>query len=454
MFDLVTAETDVWWEDAYQRAEDLLAWELTDNPPDLPADTDGVAGLTALKPGVVLAAALSVIDVSLLSGGDRVHVLAACQRMASHFQARVYAAMTAVAQAVEDTLTADGETDVGLIEGASSAEIAAALRLTRRAADAELDMARRYQTRLPAVWEALASGVIDRRRANLIVHRTDHLPNAQAREVARQVLEQASGMTTGQLSARLRRLSMEADPEDAKHRYQTALSERRVELEPGVDGTAHLHLRDVPPDRAARIRSHIETLAHTLRTGGETRTLDQLRADVTLDLLDPQPSTHRKRSTGRGAITLTVDLATLTGLTETAGDLGGYGPVISDIARHIATESPDSEWRYCVTDHHGQPVCTGITRRRPTNAQRRIVETTHPRCVFPGCRAPAVQCDLDHTAPWAYSHHTCAHCLAPLCRHQHTLRHQGGWTYHHTPNGHTHWTSPLGHHYTTRPRGP
>jgi hypothetical protein len=36
---------------------------------------------------------------------------------------------------------------------------------------------------------------------------------------------------------------------------------------------------------------------------------------------------------GGGTVDITVDLRTLLGLTEEPGELGGWGPVIADIAR-------------------------------------------------------------------------------------------------------------------------
>src|SRR5690606_10511215 len=102
----------------------------------------------------------------------------------------------------------------------------------------------------------------------------------------------------------------------------------------------------------------------------------------------------------------------------------------------------------------GQPVATGTTRRRPTTAQRRAIRARHPVCVFPGCRAPALNADMDHTTPVSVGGDTTADNLAPLCRPDHCTRHQAGWTSHATPDGDHTWTSPLGHTYTASGRDP
>jgi len=95
-------------------------------------------------------------------------------------------------------------------------------------------------------------------------------------------------------------------------------------------------------------------------------------------------------------------------------------------------------------------VQTGTTRRRPTADQRRAVEARDLTCVFPGCRMPAAQCDLDHRIPWSQGGPTTVDDLAPLCRHDHiTVRHDAGWTYERLPSGMYRWTSRLGHTYVS-----
>jgi hypothetical protein len=62
--------------------------------------------------------------------------------------------------------------------------------------------------------------------------------------------------------------------------------------------------------------------------------------------------------------------------------------------------------------------------------------------VFPGCRMPAVACDLDHTIPWSESGPTESTNLAPACRHDHSTRHRIGWTYRPLPDGDYHLDQP------------
>ncbi len=393
-----------------------------------------------MAPGPVLGAFLSSVDIDGLSGYDRVVVLRAHQRMASHYQAQVYTAMAGIVESLDAPASRfEGTTEL------ASAEIGAALNLTRLSADIELSFALDLRQRLPQIHAMLGSGVIDVRRAKTIDRHTCHLTMATARSVVERIAEAAPQLTTGQLRARIKKLCIDTDPAEAKKRYELTVEGRRIIAEPTVDGTAHLHATDLPPDRVTAITQRINKIARSLRGDGETRTMDQLRADTYMDLL--QGTGHTTRS--KGVVHMTVDLDTLTGLTEHPGDLNGFTPVISDIARQIAQDQPDAQWRYTVTDTHtGQPLHTGITRRRPTATQRRAVETRDNHCIFPGCRMPGTDCDLDHTTTWAENGPTTPNNLTTLCRPHHLLRHNG-WPYTTHPNNTHQWTHPPGHTYTT-----
>jgi hypothetical protein len=400
-------------------------------------------GLEGMEPSPALAAFLSTLADETLSGFDRVRVLKSYQRLASFFQAQVFEAMAAVSEVMTEL-----EADPEIAHDGAAAEIGAALRLTRRAADSDLALALDLKDRLPEVWEALASGRIDLRRARVIVQGTAHLSEEAAREVVDRVIEAATRLTTGQLGALLRRVCVKADPDDAAVRYGEAVDGRRVVVEPSVDGTAHLFGWDLPPHRAEAAMRRIADLARSLKTGDETRTLDQIRADVFLDLLDG----HNRHVGGgrRGTVDIQVDLATLARLSEDPGELAGYGPVIADIARQVAENQPQAEWRWALTHPDtGQTIDNGVTRRRPTTGQRRHVQARDRHCVFPGCRMPAVNCDLDHRQQWAHGGPTKTGNLAPLCRHHHNIRHHAHWTHQALPTGDYLWTSRLGHTYTT-----
>ena len=439
--------------------EVLEEWATESVTPEPVVSAGSPDGLDEIEPGMFLAGILSSLPVSELSGHDRVVMLRAQQRMASYYEAQLAETMAAI----EDHCAQLFEGDVEVAHDAASAEIRCALNLTRRAADGQLDFAQALRHRLPVVWDALLAGSIDVRRAKTIVYETAHLTDETAQLVVDQVIAEASHLTTGRIAARLRRLSIDAAPDESKDRYEHAVDGRKIVLTATDQGTATIGAYDLPPDRAARAVDRINRIANSLRVAGERRDMDQLRADVFLDLLNgdtPGPGRRVKRGAAKsrrakaGVVDIRVDLITLTRLADHSGELAGYGPVIADIARQVAEEDFGQEWRFAVTDETDQIIGSGTTRRRPDAALRRHVETRNPTCVFDNCRHPASSSDVDHTKPWSDGGKTARENLDPLCPHDHYLRHKAGWTYRRNADGTITWTSRLGHTYTNKPDPP
>lgn len=431
------------WPDAFEPpdwVEPVESFAPSEDVSRLPA------GLATMEPGPALAAILASLSDEDLSASDRIVVMAAHQRMVSYHQAAMYSEMSGVL-AVYRTYERDDDpmADEMAAEGAST-EVRAALRLTRRHAESEIWYATRLCD-LPLLAEALASGALDVRRVRVIIDAVEGLSDTAAEWVLDQIVDRAARMTTGQLRHRLARLRIDADPEAVQARYDATVADRRVVVDVSDSGTADIVGVGLPLDRVAEATDRIDRIARSLRVGPETRSMDQLRADVFLDLLVGD-TTHSRR--GRGVVNLTVDLETLARLADRPGDLGGYGPVVAEIARSVADRSGDSGWRYTITDPDSSlPVATGSLRRRPTSAQRRHVEARDGTCVFPGCRMSAVECDIDHRIPHEHDGPTLVDNLVALCRHDHRMRHEHGWTHRALPGGDYLWTSPLGTTYTT-----
>lgn len=407
-----------------------------------------IAGLACLGPGVLAYLAFDQVDRRRLNGHQLVEVIKARARLISHLQAELCADIAELAHTPEGGPDSPPERTEFVDEFVVD-EVAAALRSTARAADAQVTLALRL-SRLPRVWEALYLGEIDLARARVICEETAHLSDEEAEAVAAEIVEEAPNLTTVQLGRRLRRLVTEKNPEATKRRYERGVEERRVETGSNPDGTAELWGRQLPADRVAAAWQRITAMAKSLRRMGDERNLDQIRADILLDLLDGRTD---HRAGARGGVRLTVDLPTLMGMADKAGEIEGWGPVVADLARQIAEAQTAGTWEASVVEPEtGQPIWTGITRRRPTSAQRRFVEARNPTCVFPGCTRPAVGCHLDHTVPYSENGATALHNLGPLCgRHHLRAKHRAGWKVVQTPPGAFEWTSPRGHTYTVRP---
>lgn len=418
--------------------------------PAADAERRGEGGLEALEhlpTGTFLALMLDSIDRTQHNGHDLVYLIRARVREISRLQAELFSDIVELAHCPPSG-PGDPPRRQQVMDEFCSDELRAALSWTRRHADSQVDLGWRLVERLPAVWEALAEGLIDMARARVIVYGTDHLDEALAREVADRVLGRAAEMSTGQLGAALRRLCIDTDPDDAARRYATGVEERRVVAEPNPDGTADLLGLSLPADRVAAIVSRIAAMARARRRRHEPRTLDQIKADVLLELLEGRSHSHSPRPN----LDITVDLTTLIGLDDRAGEIPGWGPVIADIARQAVERQPDGTWRVRVTDpDSGAVLHDGTTRRRPRAAQRRHVEARQPVCAYMTCRQPATRCDLDHEIDWARGGPTLVPNLQPLCRHEQDIKHRGGWRVTHLGNGRYRWISRHGHLYETGP---
>ncbi|TQR84058.1 DUF222 domain-containing protein [Mycobacterium hodleri] len=93
-------------------------------------------------------------------------------------------------------------------------------------------------------------------------------------------------------------------------------------------------------------------------------------------------------------------------------------------------------------------------RYRPSKKLADFVRCRDMTCRFPGCKAPATNCDVDHTIPWPYGP-TAASNLKCLCRRHHLLKTfwggQSGWRDVQLDDGTIVWTAPDGRSYVTTP---
>jgi hypothetical protein len=507
--------------------------------------------LALLPPGPALGFLLTDVDRAALDDGDLVRLAQARQRLVSHLQAQLLSDLHAIGQRCDTAIGADPARGRW-----AEVEIAFALRWTSRAAANQLGLADDLCDRLPAVHAALNTGVIDVPKARVFADVTCGLDTPLARQVADQVLDQAGGWTTGQLRARLQRLVLAADPQAAARRAKQAITGRRVQARLTDAGSGELCGHDLPPERVAAAMERLTAIARAAKNDGDTRRIDQLRADVLLDLLvgdgiaagdpitnptstagqpdhpqhrsqpphpfesenaeadaverdvvegegverdavesdavesdaverdavegddgvdpdhaelaalylagfdqlpttRPQPATDRARGAmpgpRKGVIELQVPLTTLLGLAEHPGDLGGWGPVVADIARQVVAQQADATWRFSVYDQLGELAVHGITRRRPTAEDAAFIKARDRTCRAPGCRMPARLCDIDHTRDWALCRDSRRCNLAALCVRHHVFKHLPGSDLTQIIPGVLGWTTPLGLQYITTP---
>ena len=166
--------------------------------------------------------------------------------------------------------------------------------------------------------------------------------------------------------------------------------------------------------------------ALSLQGLGEERTLTQLTADVFADIILDGVTPSGLGTGIRGAVTVTVPVLTLMGLSEEPGFLEGYGPIDPDTARQIAAGAP-SFTRILVHPETGAVLSVGRDRYTVPEDLKRFLRVRDKTCRFPGCNRSAAHCDLDHSLDWQFDGLTAHDNLAHLCPACHALKSETGW---------------------------
>lgn len=183
----------------------------------------------------------------------------------------------------------------------------------------------------------------------------------------------------------------------------------------------------------------------------DTRTLDQVRADLFADLLlvsDPSAAHGHGLNGVTARIQVTVAATTLADIDHRLAHLDGHGPLHPDIARQLAGRH--SGWTRMFLDPRGHVTQTDTYT--PTEPMKRHLRARDEHCRFFGCLAPATRCDIDHQHDHARGGPTSIDNLAHLCRAHHMLKHPDvpdahRWFASQAPDGTITWRSPLGRTY-------
>jgi hypothetical protein len=182
-------------------------------------------------------------------------------------------------------------------------EVAVALTLTRRSAGRLLALG---LDRLPLTRAALASGLIDERRAEVIAEELPGLDDAHATAAERLTIAKAPGLNPGQLRALGLRLVISADPSAARRRKEQALKDARVETFTEHAGTAALAGRDLCPVDVLAADKHLTALAQAMKAAGITGTTDTLRATPTSTCCTTTDSTRQAGHTSPASVPASI----------------------------------------------------------------------------------------------------------------------------------------------------
>ncbi|HEX5729857.1 HNH endonuclease signature motif containing protein [Microbacterium sp.] len=346
-----------------------------------------------------------------------------------------------------------------VIERSVRLELAAALAITEAAAGAMIAQADALVHRYPSVLESLAGARTTQRHAVDLVEAMDAVePEFRGRLLPR-ALELAESLPVGTFRRQLRKLIESARSVTLTERHEHALQARRVFVENVDDGMAWLHAL-IPAVEVHAIHGRLTASAKVLAAHpDETRTLDQLRADVLCDILidgvtDLLPSEARGI---RPTAVVTVPALALLGAPGPGDDpqiasAEGVGPIPMDRARALCAGS--AGWMRVLTHPEtGMVLSVGRERYRPPPELRRLVQWRAETCMGPGCNIPAARCEIDHNVAWEHGGETSLNNLTPLCKGHHTIKHHGRWRVEQIADsgGALLWTSPAGRRYRVEP---
>lgn len=375
-----------------------------------------------------------------------------------------------------------------------AATIGVPARVSDRSMQRQIGEATRLAERYPGTLEARGLGEITRQHVYAIQDAAADLPDEAVAAFEAEALERCRRDTVGRVKAELEILAQRMHPRSFAERHASAREDRRIGVSRLPDGMSSLYLVGPTPviagidDRMNQMTTVIidarnaakaavgageapsgddgaRIPAHVLAT--DTRTRAQIRADVAVDILltgspfaDPTATGDGPGTLGaiRAKIQVVVPALSLlgpegdeNGPAEPA-DLVGYSPIDAETARAIA-EACNTWWERLVT-HPVTGVVLHTDGYQRTAAIDRHLRARDRHCRFPGCRLPAIRCEVDHTIDHALGGKTDVGNLAHLCQRHHSMKQFAGWKVKQLEGGILEWTSPVGTTYTDYPPTP
>ena len=353
-----------------------------------------------------------------------------------------------------------------------ASEMAAALRVSDRTVQARMADAVWRVERFPLVWAAQGSGRISAAHARAICDAAEHLEDATDRDsYSAEMVAFAESESPNRVSRRGRRVAERFQPRSMDERHADAREKRSVWVKDTGDGMTQLGLLG-PSALVHGVFERLTAMAKAVRSsaseqdhdavqeqsvrGADTRTLNQIRADIALDLLlSGAPAGHDTADELLAAITasvsVTVPVTSLMGRATAPAELNGRTPMDLATARRLAGAA--SGWDRILT-HPITGALLSVDRYRPSAELRRHLRARDQRCRFPNCGHAATHSDIDHHHDAAHGGATTVENLGHLCRRHHVLKHHSPWHVEPLGDGTYAWTSPTGRTYIDKPPPP
>lgn len=229
------------------------------------------------------------------------------------------------------------------------------------------------------------------------------------------------------IEGRARALANELDAASQVKRRAKAYAARRTSTRPAPESMGFFTVLTSMEKMVcmwATLRRDADTIVNS---GGETRTRDQIMADLVFE-----------RVTGAAAAQgppVTVDIviadAALLAGGSTSAYVHGYGDIPSDVARQLIRHTLDSETHVALRRLYAHPTSGALTAVESTSrafptALGRLIDLRDRTCRTPWCDAPIRH--HDHIRPHSTGGRTSAENGAGLCAACNYAKEGEGWT--------------------------
>jgi Domain of unknown function (DUF222)/HNH endonuclease len=337
-----------------------------------------------------------------------------------------------------------------------AAELAAALRISRALASSYMRDAEVLRERLPKIGECLAAGDINYAMFNVIAHRTALITDEKAlAAVDAQVALRAPrwpSLTRGRLAMRVDAIVLQVD-RDAIRRTNKEVKDRYLNVSESMSGISEVY-GNVFASTALALDRRLNELAGTV-CEADPRTAAQRRADALTAVVagaDRMACTcgksacveMRGRMRNRNlVIHVIAEQASVDGTGTAPGYMAGVDELLPP--QVVAELAKSATLQPLTFPAAAEP------RYTPSVGLADFVRCRDLTCRAPGCDEPAMNCDIDHTIPWADGGATHPSNLKCLCRKHHLLKTFWGWRDRQLADGTAIWTLPCGRTYVTSP---
>ena len=330
-----------------------------------------------------------------------------------------------------------------------AAQVALARRESVHLGTQHLGLAKVLRDEMPHTEAAFRAGRIGEWRATLLARETACL-SFEHRQVVDVVLagdaDALAARGDGELVAEAQKLAYRLDPRSFVERRARAESDRHVSVRPAPDVMTRLSAL-LPVKDGVGVHASLRAAADAAIAAGDGRSRGQLMADLLVARV-----TGRSDDSGGTSVSVTVDVVVpdtvLTGRSDEAGHVDGYGPVPADLARELA-EHADWLRRLYAEPATGSLVAMDSVARIFPDGLKRFLHLRDRTCRVPWCDAPVRH--ADHVRDVATGGPTSAVNGQGLCQAHNHAKQAHGWQARPRP-GPRHTvvaTTPTGHTYVS-----